>query len=134
MTATRAQAGHQPDGSQAVDRTAHGRPRSLVAALAAGTIGLAGAVHTASPAVADDEVSDVPFVSVGSTSEQDPSDNAFLSPVDTRFGQHGSYARVVMELAGEGVPGWFVRYDDDPRYQGSGFGSTSTATRSSVWP
>lgn len=43
-----------------------------------------------------------------------------LSVVDLRFGRHEGYDRVVLELAGDGVPGWFAEYVDEPRNQGRG--------------
>lgn len=43
-----------------------------------------------------------------------------LSPVDLRFGVHDGYDRVVLDLAGDGLPGWHAEYVDVPRNQGRG--------------
>ena len=45
---------------------------------------------------------------------------AQLSPVDLRVGVHEEFDRVVLDLTGEGVPGWRAEYVDDPTLQGSG--------------
>ena len=37
-----------------------------------------------------------------------------------RVGQHDGFERAVFELEGEGSPGWFVDYADNPKQQGSG--------------
>ena len=47
-------------------------------------------------------------------------DGARLSVVDLRFGRHDGYDRVVVDLAGDGRPGWFATYRDVARHQGSG--------------
>lgn len=39
---------------------------------------------------------------------------------DVRVASHDGFDRVVFELAGEGQAGWMIRYDDDPRADGSG--------------
>lgn len=43
-----------------------------------------------------------------------------LTVVDVRVGEHDGYDRVVFELAGEGVVGWRVEYEDAPATQGQG--------------
>lgn len=43
-----------------------------------------------------------------------------LTVVDVRVGEHEGYDRVVFELAGEGVVGWRVEYEDAPATQGQG--------------
>lgn len=43
-----------------------------------------------------------------------------LSVTGVRTGTHQGYDRVVLELGGSGTVGWRVRYDADPRRQGSG--------------
>ena len=47
-------------------------------------------------------------------------DGERLSVVDLRFGRHVGYDRVVVELAGDGRPGWFAQYREVPRHQGRG--------------
>ncbi|KGM08354.1 AMIN-like domain-containing (lipo)protein [Cellulomonas bogoriensis] len=49
---------------------------------------------------------------------QDP-DGQRLSPVDVRFAHRDGFDRVVMDLVGDGDPGWFVEYGE-PLHQGSG--------------
>lgn len=43
-----------------------------------------------------------------------------LTLVDVRVGAHEGYDRVVFEVAGDGVVGWTVQYEDDPRTEGEG--------------
>ncbi len=38
-----------------------------------------------------------------------------------RVAAHDDFDRVVFDLEGEGVPGWWIDYDDAPGQQGSGF-------------
>ena len=40
--------------------------------------------------------------------------DAFLSPVNLRFGTHQGYDRIVIDLAGTGTPGWRAEYVDHP--------------------
>lgn len=44
-----------------------------------------------------------------------------LTPTDVRVGAHDGFTRVVVDLEGEGEPGWFTTYTDDPRQQASGY-------------
>lgn len=46
--------------------------------------------------------------------------DAFLSPVDLRFGVHDGYDRVVLDLAGDGTPGWHGEYVEDPTQVAAG--------------
>lgn len=43
-----------------------------------------------------------------------------LIPTGVRVGAHDGFTRVVVDLEGEGEPGWFTAYTDDPRQQASG--------------
>jgi hypothetical protein len=43
-----------------------------------------------------------------------------VTVTDIRTGEHDGFDRVVFEADGEGLPGWDVRYVDDPSSQGSG--------------
>lgn len=56
----------------------------------------------------------------GTVAEQAPSGDALVTVTDVRTGRHDGFDRVVFEVAGEGLPGWDVRYVDDPVQQGSG--------------
>jgi hypothetical protein len=49
----------------------------------------------------------------------DPSGGA-VTVTEIRIGRHEGFDRVVFELDGTGIPGWDVRYVDDPASQGSG--------------
>ena len=44
-----------------------------------------------------------------------------LTPTGVRVGAHDGFTRVVVDLEGEGEPGWFTAYTDDPRQQASGY-------------
>lgn len=43
-----------------------------------------------------------------------------LVVTDVRVGSHEGFDRVVLDLTGEGDPGWFVDYTNNPTQQGSG--------------
>lgn len=43
-----------------------------------------------------------------------------LVVTDVRVGSHAGFDRVVLDLTGEGDPGWFVDYTNNPTQQGSG--------------
>lgn len=57
--------------------------------------------------------------STTSTSSEEP-DGWPLVVTDVRVGSHGSFDRLVFEIAGDGQAGWHIGYVDDPRSQGSG--------------
>jgi hypothetical protein len=61
-----------------------------------------------------------PFPSDVQPDQQDASGDALVTVTDIRTGRHDGFDRVVFEVDGEGVPGWDVRYVDDPVSQGSG--------------
>jgi len=46
--------------------------------------------------------------------------DARLSPVDLRFGVHEGFDRIVLDLVGEGAPGWRGEYVDDPTQHAAG--------------
>lgn len=43
-----------------------------------------------------------------------------LIPTGVRVGAHDGFTRVVIDLEGEGEPGWFTTYTDSPAHQASG--------------
>ena len=45
---------------------------------------------------------------------------AQLAVTDIRIAGHDDFDRVVFEMAGNGMPGWYVSYTEQPFYQGSG--------------
>ncbi|MDD7582499.1 AMIN-like domain-containing (lipo)protein [Corynebacterium sp. 32222D000AT] len=51
---------------------------------------------------------------------QRPPAPARLMVTNMRIGQHPGFERVVFDLEGEGQPGWFVDFQDQPTQQGSG--------------
>ncbi|MGY1772732.1 AMIN-like domain-containing (lipo)protein [Blastococcus sp. SYSU D00813] len=61
-----------------------------------------------------------PFPSDAQPDQQEASAGAQVTVTDVRTGRHDGFDRVVFEVAGEGLPGWDVRYVDDPTSQGSG--------------
>ncbi|AJK67733.1 hypothetical protein B840_00465 [Corynebacterium marinum DSM 44953] len=52
---------------------------------------------------------------------QDPSGMAQLDVTNVRVGRHPDFDRVVLDLTGEGTPGWRADFNTDPRQDGSGF-------------
>ena len=70
------------------------------------------------PDVAPDD--EAPF---GANTEPDtsaPSSGALLSATNLRFGVHDGYDRLVLDLSGDGDPGWRAEYVDTPTGQASG--------------
>lgn len=51
---------------------------------------------------------------------QAPAPDGKLAPTGVRIGTHDSFDRVVIDLQGEGTPGWHVSYTDTATQQGSG--------------
>lgn len=81
----------------------------------------AGASTDAPTAPSGSEPSaDLPaFVPADQPSEQAASGER-LTVTAVRVARHDGYDRVVLELAGDGQPGWHVAYDDAPAQPGSG--------------
>lgn len=50
-----------------------------------------------------------------------PSTGSHFQVQEMRSGAHRDFDRVVIELAGEGQPGWLIRLTEDPAQSGSGF-------------
>jgi len=61
-----------------------------------------------------------PFVADREPDTAEASVGAFLSPVNLRFGVHDGFDRVVIDLVGEGTPGWLGEYVEDPTQQAAG--------------
>lgn len=55
-----------------------------------------------------------------SAKQQHASGDARLALSDMRVGRHETFDRVVLDLEGEGTPGWWTTYTDTPRAPGSG--------------
>lgn len=67
-----------------------------------------------------EEPTDAPaFGPAGTAQSAEPSGDLLL-PVGLRVGDHEGFDRVVVELAGEGVPGWQVEYVDEAIEDGRG--------------
>ncbi|QGU03446.1 AMIN-like domain-containing (lipo)protein [Corynebacterium comes] len=52
---------------------------------------------------------------------QEAGNNAQLNVTNVRVGRHADFDRVVLDLEGEGMPGWMADFNADPRQDGSGF-------------
>jgi hypothetical protein len=70
------------------------------------------------PDVAPDD--DAPFVANTEPDTSAPSSGALLSATNLRFGVHEGYDRLVLDLSGDGDPGWRAEYVDTPTGQASG--------------
>ncbi|MFI2101821.1 hypothetical protein ACH436_00880 [Isoptericola sp. NPDC019693] len=68
----------------------------------------------------DDPPTDVPFAADTSADTADPSRDAALVVTDVRVARHDGFDRVVLDLEGEGTPGWSVEYVDVAADDGSG--------------
>ena len=64
------------------------------------------------------------FAGMGTASLEDqqhmPEGLGNLIPTGVRVGAHDGFTRVVIDLEGEGEPGWFTTYTDSPAHQASG--------------
>ena len=91
-----------------------------------GTQGASGASAPADPGETVDGAADGGTAAAASwpadvaadTSEASPGASVTVS--DIRLGAHDGFDRVVLEVGGEGVPGWDVRYVEQAGSQGSG--------------
>jgi len=63
---------------------------------------------------------DAPFVANTLPDTSATSAGALLSPTNLRFGVHDGYDRLVLDLEGDGDPGWRAEYVDEPSGQASG--------------
>lgn len=61
-----------------------------------------------------------PFPGDTSPDSAEPVDPAGLTVTEVRVGAHEGFDRVVLEVGGEGTPGWDVRYVDSASAEGSG--------------
>jgi hypothetical protein len=74
---------------------------------------------TDAPTAAPETTDASAFGPAGTAQGGEPSGDALL-PVDVRVGDHEGFDRVVVQLAGEGVPGWQVEYVDEAVEDGRG--------------
>lgn len=71
--------------------------------------------------------------------QQTDPEGGFVAVTDVRVGTHDGYDRVTFEVEGEGLAGWTVEYDAEPKAQGSGLpidvaGETAlTVALTQVW-
>lgn len=72
------------------------------------------------PLPGDPPEDEMPFPANLQPDTRETGEGARLSPVDLRFGYHRQFDRVVLDLAGSGLPGWRGEYVEDPRLAGSG--------------
>jgi hypothetical protein len=76
---------------------------------------------TRTDAGSEDGASDAPpFPGDTEADTADASTDARVTVSDVRLGRHDGFDRVVLEIGGEGTPGWDVRYVDEASSQGSG--------------
>lgn len=61
-----------------------------------------------------------PFAAATEADTAEHSAGSLVGVTDIRLGRHDGFDRVVLEVGGEGTPGWDVRYVDAPSSQGSG--------------
>jgi len=71
-------------------------------------------------AVADDQTAAPPFPANTEPDTGEASADARVTVSDLRIGGHDGFDRVVLEVGGQGRPGWDVRYVDAAVSQGSG--------------
>jgi hypothetical protein len=70
---------------------------------------------------ADDGSTEAPaFPGDAEADTAEASDGARVTVSDIRIGRHDGFDRVVLEVGGEGLPGWDVRYVERASSQGSG--------------
>lgn len=64
------------------------------------------------------------FAGMGTASLEDqqhmPKSLGNIVPTGVRVGAHDGFTRVVIDMEGEGEPGWFTSYTDSPAQQASG--------------
>jgi hypothetical protein len=53
-------------------------------------------------------------------SQAEPEGDTLSTVTDVRVGTHDGFDRVTFDIAGGGLPGWFVEYEQDPTSDGSG--------------
>lgn len=63
---------------------------------------------------------DAPFVANTEPDTGAASAGALLSPTNLRYGVHDGFDRLVLDLSGDGEPGWLAEYVDTPTGQASG--------------
>ena len=56
-----------------------------------------------------------------SEKRQEPSMDTGMELTNIRLGRHADFDRVVLDLRGEGTPGWIARFNAEPVQDGSGF-------------
>lgn len=75
----------------------------------------------ASAATGEDGSTDVPsFPGVAEADMAEASADARVTVSDMRIGRHDGFDRVVLEVGGQGTPGWDVRYVEQASSQGKG--------------
>ena len=63
---------------------------------------------------------DQPFPGDTSVDTSDPVDAEGLTVTDVRIGAHDGFDRVVLDVGGQGTPGWTVEYVDSATAEGTG--------------
>lgn len=93
----------------------NGLTRWTIAVTATAFLVLGGAVTAAAQ-----DASPLPGDATTGRSEQGPSGTGQAAVVDVRIGTHDGFDRVTFETEGDGQPGWFVEYEEEPLSDGAG--------------
>jgi hypothetical protein len=80
----------------------------------------AEAASESEPVTTDEGTNAPPFPADPEPDTAEASPGAQVTVSDVRIGRHDGFDRVVLEVGGEGQPGWDVRYVDQASSQGSG--------------
>lgn len=75
---------------------------------------------TVGPIPGTDPTHDAPFVANTKPDVGTATAGALVTPTNMRYGRHDGYDRVVIDLSGNGTPGWRAEYVDSPLGQASG--------------
>jgi hypothetical protein len=83
--------------------------------------GATGTAAASASDTGDDGSTDVPsFPGDAEADTAEASADAHVTVTDIRIGRHDGFDRVVLEVGGQGTPGWDVRYVEQASSQGSG--------------
>ncbi|MDC7110953.1 hypothetical protein PQG65_06150 [Corynebacterium pseudodiphtheriticum] len=114
--------GHRPDNDSVNSHPAH---TDASGKAQKGSAGSDGALTPRTPASPQPEHSaPAGLTALGDTNGAPKTERleapAQLAVTDIRIAGHDDFDRVVFEMAGNGMPGWYVSYTEQPFYQGSG--------------
>ena len=109
-------------GQTATDEVASTGSAPVSAAATPDAGGLPSTATTAPVAAEEEgeESGDQPFPGDTSVDTSDPVDAEGLTVTDVRIGAHDGFDRVVLDVGGQGTPGWTVEYVDSATAEGTG--------------